>query len=92
MQCSKFGSFFAPELALGAPGRRIVKYRALAGLTHYRHVAAHYERELTGDGKSEVSGAILLSRRSLCLGELLEQLAELLRGPADAGIGNRKSK
>jgi hypothetical protein len=55
-----------------------------------RHVATHHACELAGDGKAEPGAAETLRRRPIGLAELLEQLGLLLRGHADAGIGDRE--
>src|SRR5439155_13340986 len=48
----------------------------------------HHARELAGDGKAEPRAAEALRGRGISLAELLKQLCLLLRGHADAGVGD----
>src|SRR5262245_29111780 len=64
--------------------------RTLSRLARHGHVATHHARELAGDGKAQPGAAKVLSGRSVSLAELLEQLCLLLRGHADAGVGDRE--
>src|SRR5215469_15851348 len=64
------------------------EHRAFARLARHRHVAAHHARELAREGKPEPRAAEALSGRGIGLAELLEQLRLLLRGHANAGIGD----
>src|SRR5262249_42370517 len=61
---------------------------ALARFARHGHVAAHHARELARDGKTEPGAAEVLCGRGIGLAELLEQLSLLLRGHADAGVGD----
>src|SRR5262249_5727039 len=64
------------------------KHRALARLACHGHIAAHHARELARDGKPEPRATETLSGRCISLAELLEQLGLLLRGHADAVLGD----
>src|SRR5262249_27808467 len=66
------------------------EHRALARLARHGHVAAHHARELAGDGKAEPRAAEVLRGRDIGLAEFFEQLCLLLRGHADAGVGDGK--
>jgi hypothetical protein len=66
------------------------EHRTLAGLARHRNVATHHARELARDGKPEPGAAEALRGRGIGLAELLEQLCLLLRGLADAGVGDGK--
>jgi hypothetical protein len=64
--------------------------RTLARLARHGHVAAHHARELARDSEPEPRSPEALSGGGIGLAELLEQLSLLLRGHADAGIGDRE--
>src|ERR1700730_10151033 len=66
------------------------EHRSLAQLTRHGYVPAHYARKLARDGKPETGAAEALRGRGIGLGEFLKQLAQLLRGHADAAIGHGK--
>src|SRR5262249_13128908 len=82
------GSNLVRGLAVAASGQANREHRALTRFARHGHVAAHHARELAGDGKAETRAAEALSGRSVGLAELLEQLCLLLRGHANAGIGD----
>src|SRR5262245_21320380 len=71
-----------------APRQAHREHRALAWLARHRHVAAHHARKLAGDGQAEAGAAKALSGGSIGLAELFEELCLLLRGHADAGVGD----
>src|SRR6516164_6278805 len=73
-----------------APRQAHGEHRTFARLARHRDVAAHHARELAGDGEPEPSAAETLRGRGISLAELLEQLRLLLRGHADAAVGDRK--
>jgi hypothetical protein len=53
-------------------------------------VAAHHLTEALADREPEPGAAVSARCGGGCLGELLEQLAHLLRRHADAGVGHRE--
>jgi len=63
--------------------------RTAAGLALDRDVAAHHLTKATADGETEARAAVFVRRGRGSLGELLEQLAYLLRRHADAGVSDR---
>src|SRR5215469_4032161 len=83
---------FTPEPLISAPLRAARQAegedRTLARLACHCHIAAHHARELAGEGKAEPGAAESLSGRGVGLRELLEQLCLLLRGHADARVGD----
>src|SRR5262245_23273064 len=64
------------------------EYRSFARLARDCHIAPHHACELARDGEAEAGAAKSLRGRPIGLGELLEQLRLLIRGHADAAIGN----
>ena len=48
--------------------------------------------EVLADGQAQPGAAVLAGGRGVGLGEGLEQLAELLRGHADAGVGHAEGE
>jgi len=62
--------------------------RAATDLAFHRDVAAHHLTEAFADREAEAGTAVFPRRRRISLGELLKQLAHLLRRHADAGIGD----
>src|SRR5713101_3917815 len=64
--------------------------RSLAGLAGHLNVSAHHLAELAADRQAQPGAAKLAACGSVGLGEGLEELAELLRGHADAGVADRK--
>src|SRR5262245_8452892 len=65
------------------------EHGALARLARHRDVPAHHPREFARDGKAETGAAKPLRSRGVGLRKLLEDFVLLLRGHADAGIGDR---
>src|SRR5260221_9351431 len=66
------------------------EHRPFARFARHGHVAAHHARELAGNGEPKPGAAEALGGRGIGLAELLEQLCLLLRGHADAGVGDGK--
>src|SRR6516165_5801342 len=64
------------------------KRRAAAGFALDRDIAAHYLAEPLADREPKPGAAVFAGRGCVGLGELLEQLALLLRRHADARIGD----
>src|SRR5262249_60493305 len=71
-----------------APRQAPPETRSLCWPGRHRHVPAHHARGLAGDGQAEAGAAKALSGGSIGLAELFEQLCLLLRGHADAGVGD----
>src|SRR5262249_36531833 len=63
--------------------------RSATRLALHRNIAAHHLAEPLADREPEAGAAVFPRRRRICLGEFLEQLAHLLGGHADAGVGDR---
>ena len=90
MQCSKR---LAYSMGLGASailGSRIVKVEPRPGSLSIGECRAHHLAEAFTDREAQAGATVLARRGGRSLGKLLEQLAHLLRGHADASIGDRK--
>src|SRR5882724_7293074 len=64
---------------------------ALACLAGYSNVPTHHLAELARDGQPQTGAAELAARRSIGLSEGPEELGQLLRGHADAGVADTES-
>jgi len=71
------------------PGRE-VESAAPAGLTLHPDAPAQQLDQLGGDGQAQPGAAVLARRRAVGLLERPEDLAQLVRRDADAGVADRK--
>ena len=85
------GSACSPCSDLHDPRQPDGEGRALARLAFHRDVATHHAAKMPADGETKPGTAVFARGRGRGLRKLLKQLAHLLFGHADSGVGQPRS-